>query len=201
MDASKNQTDPRIVRTRLLIKEAFVDLLKEMDIEKMTVSKIAARATISRVTFYLHYRDIPDMLEKMADDMIEDIQQILYSQGEKEYSSNADWLMLTSLLEHFAEHASFYKVTLGSRKTPIFMERLSNELTKMITERIKEKGTAKIGNGNEEIQTDIAMWYGSSALIGTIIAWLRNDLPYTPHFLAKQFYLLAHKLEIDNLLN
>ncbi|MCT2345480.1 TetR/AcrR family transcriptional regulator [Niallia taxi] len=201
MDASKNQTDPRIVRTRLLIKEAFVDLLKEMDIEKMTVSKIAARATISRVTFYLHYRDIPDMLEKMADDMIEDIQQILYSQGEKEYSSNADWLMLTSLLEHFAEHASFYKVTLGSRKTPIFMERLSNELTKMITERIKEKGTAKIGNGNEEIQTDIAMWYGSSALIGTIVAWLRNDMPYSPHFLAKQFYLLAHKLEIDNLLN
>jgi len=201
MDASKNQTDPRIVRTRHLIKEAFVDLLKEMDIEKMTVSKIAARATISRVTFYLHYRDIPDMLEKMADDMIEDIQQILYSQGEKEYSSNADWLMLTSLLEHFAEHASFYKVTLGSRKTPIFMERLSNELTKMITERIKEKGTAKIGNGNEEIQTDIAMWYGSSALIGTIVAWLRNDMPYSPHFLAKQFYLLAHKLEIDNLLS
>ncbi|MDK8641918.1 TetR-like C-terminal domain-containing protein [Niallia taxi] len=201
MDASKNQTDPRIVRTRHLIKEAFVDLLKEMDIEKMTVSKIAARATISRVTFYLHYRDIPDMLEKMADYMIEDIQQILYSQGDKEYSSNADWLVLTSLLEHFAEHSSFYKETLGSRKTPIFMERLSNELTKMITERIKEKGNAKIGNGDEEIQTDIAMWYGSSALIGTIVAWLRNDLPYTPHFLAKQFYLLAHKMEIDNLLN
>lgn len=201
MDASKNQTDPRIVRTRHLIKEAFVDLLKEMDIEKMTVSKIAARATISRVTFYLHYRDIPDMLEKMADYMIEDIQQILYSQGDKEYSSNADWLVLTSFLEHFAEHSSFYKETLGSRKTPIFMERLSNELTKMITERIKEKGNAKIGNGDEEIQTDIAMWYGSSALIGTIVAWLRNDLPYTPHFLAKQFYLLAHKMEIDNLLN
>ncbi|MED4054553.1 TetR-like C-terminal domain-containing protein [Niallia taxi] len=201
MDASKNQTDPRIVRTRHLIKEAFVDLLKEMDIEKMTVSKIAARATISRVTFYLHYRDIPDMLEKMADDMIEDIQQILYARTEKQYSSNADWLVLTSLLEHFAEHSSFYKETLGSRKTPIFMERLSNELTKMITERIKEKGNAKIGNGDEEIQTDIAMWYGSSALIGTIVAWLRNDLPYTPHFLAKQFYLLAHKMEIDNLLN
>lgn len=201
MDASKNQIDPRIVRTRHLIKEAFVDLLKEMDIEKMTVSKIAARATISRVTFYLHYRDIPDMLEKMADDMIEDIQQILYARTEKQYSSNADWLVLTSLLEHFAEHSSFYKETLGSRKTPIFMERLSNELTKMITERIKEKGNAKIGNGDEEIQTDIAMWYGSSALIGTIVAWLRNDLPYTPHFLAKQFYLLAHKMEIDNLLN
>lgn len=200
MDASKNQTDPRIIRTRHLIKEAFVDLLKEMDIEKMTVSKIAARATISRVTFYLHYRDIPDMLEKMADDMIEDIQQILYARTEEQYSSNADWLVLTSLLEHFAEHASFYKETLGSRKTPIFMERLSNELTKMITERIKEKGNAKIGNGDEEIQTDIAMWYGSSALIGTIVAWLRNDLPYTPHFLAKQFYLLAHKMEIDNLL-
>jgi hypothetical protein len=42
----------------------------------------------------------------------------------------------------------------------------------------------------EGIQKDIAIWYGSSALIGTIVSWLRNDMPYTPHFLAKQFSLL-----------
>jgi AcrR family transcriptional regulator len=72
-DNSKPQTDPRIRRTRQLIKDAFVDMLQEMEIEKMSISGIAERATISRVTFYLHYRDIPDMLNKMADEMIEDL--------------------------------------------------------------------------------------------------------------------------------
>lgn len=43
------------------------------------------------------------------------------------------------------------------------------------------------------IPTDITVWYFSSALIGTMIAWLQNDMPYTPVFLAKQFSLLINK--------
>ncbi len=41
------------------------------------------------------------------------------------------------------------------------------------------------------VPIDIVVWYVSSALIGTIIAWLQIEIPYTPHFLAKQFTLLS----------
>lgn len=67
------RTDPRIIRTRQLIRDAFIDLLGEIQLEKITVNRIAERATINRVTFYLHYRDIPELLEKLADDMINEI--------------------------------------------------------------------------------------------------------------------------------
>lgn len=183
-------TDPRIIRTRLLIKDAFVELLQEMDIDKMSVSRIANRATISRVTFYLHYRDIPDMLEKLADEMIEDIQEATNIQEIAVDSvKDADYLKLVRLLEHIAEHADFYKVTLGSRKAPIFTERLLNMLTTTITQRFEDVGDDP-SNDKREVKKEIVIWYGSSALIGTIVAWLKNDMPYTPHFLAKQFYLL-----------
>lgn len=76
-DEKKSPVDPRILRTRQLIRGAFVELLQEMDIEKLSVNKIAERATINRVTFYLHYRDITDMMEKMADEMIEHIERIV----------------------------------------------------------------------------------------------------------------------------
>ncbi|WP_176585866.1 TetR/AcrR family transcriptional regulator [Priestia megaterium] len=187
-------TDPRIIRTRLLIKDAFVELLQEMDIDKMSVSRIANRATISRVTFYLHYRDIPDMLEKLADEMIEDIQEATNIQAIAVDSvKDADYLKLVRLLEHIAEHADFYKVTLGSRKAPIFTERLLNMLTTTITQRFEDVRDDP-SNDKREVKKEIAIWYGSSALIGTIVAWLKNDMPYTPHFLAKQFYLLnAHR--------
>jgi len=187
-------TDPRIIRTRLLIKDAFVELLQKMDIDKMSVSRIANRATISRVTFYLHYRDIPDMLEKLADEMIEDIQQATNIQTiAMDSVKDADYLKLVRLLEHIAEHADFYKVTLGSRKAPIFTERLLNMLTDTITQRFEDVRDDP-SNDKREVKKEIAIWYGSSALIGTIVAWLKNDMPYTPHFLAKQFYLLnAHR--------
>ena len=40
-DHTKLRTDPRILRTRQLLKDAFVDLLQEMDIEKISVNRIA----------------------------------------------------------------------------------------------------------------------------------------------------------------
>ncbi|NGP58015.1 TetR/AcrR family transcriptional regulator [Paenibacillus thiaminolyticus] len=188
---SKHQTDPRIRRTRQLIKDAFVDLLQEMDIEKMSISSIAERATISRVTFYLHYRDIPDMLDKMADEMIEDLQRAMNSNPALPKSpEDKDWLRLVKMLEHIAENAPFYKVILGSRRTHIFTERLLQMFTELITARFENRETASSGS-NAVIQKDIAIWYGSSALIGTIVGWLRNDMPYTPAFLAKQLYLLT----------
>ncbi|MGE7623851.1 TetR-like C-terminal domain-containing protein [Viridibacillus sp. NPDC096237] len=192
MDNTREHTDPRILRTRLLIKEAFVDLLQEMDVGKISVSRIAERATISRVTFYLHYRDISDMLEKIADDMIQDIHRVMTSQTVNEESTeDTNWLTIEQLLNHIAENANFYKVTLASRKAPIFTERLLNMLTELITKRLEDLDSDNIFY-KAGIQKDIAIWYGSSALIGTIVSWLRNDMPYTPHFLAKQFDLLIH---------
>ncbi|MCM3716176.1 TetR-like C-terminal domain-containing protein [Halalkalibacter oceani] len=43
------------------------------------------------------------------------------------------------------------------------------------------------------IQMEVFIWYDSAALIGTIVAWLKNDMPYTPAFLAKQIYLIHNR--------
>ncbi|WP_169082423.1 TetR/AcrR family transcriptional regulator [Paenibacillus sp. PL91] len=190
MDHITPRTDPRILRTRQLLRDAFIELLQEMDIEKISVNRLAERATINRVTFYLHYRDIPDMLEKMADDMNEDIQQVMdNTQPNPNTAGEEDWPMLVNLLEHISQHAKFYKVILATNRTTIFSNRLLKLLAELVTERI-EKRESDSFLSSENIQKDIAIWYGSSALIGTIIAWLRQDMPYTPLYLAKQFSLL-----------
>jgi AcrR family transcriptional regulator len=193
-DNEKKRVDPRILRTRQLIKDAFIDLLQEMEINKITVNRIAERATINRVTFYLHYHDIQDLMEKMAQEMAEDIECIMLSTTTNMKSAEEiDSLKLVNLLEHIAENAKFYKVVLSSTRTPIFTERLLKILTKSITERTEIDALL----ATTDIQRDIAIWHGSSALIGTIVAWLRKDLPYTPQFLAKQMYMLFH-LSKDN---
>nr|WP_311625572.1 hypothetical protein [Peribacillus simplex] len=43
MEKKKLHTDPRILRTRQLIKDAFVELLEEMDVQKITVNRLAER--------------------------------------------------------------------------------------------------------------------------------------------------------------
>lgn len=191
MDDRSTRTDPRILRTRQALKDAFVELLEEMDVQKITVNRIAERSTIHRVTFYLHYRDIPDMMDKMAEEMGEEMQRILHEGMTSDPASASDEdSTLVKLLEHIADNAKFYKVVLATKRIPIFTERLLKLLSGVIKERMERKvSDAYFSKTN--IQKDIAMWYGSSALIGVIVSWLRNDMPYTPRFLAKQFTLLS----------
>ncbi|WP_415782960.1 TetR/AcrR family transcriptional regulator, partial [Bacillus manliponensis] len=57
------KTDLRIVRTRKLIKEAFLDLIQTKGYESITIQNIADSALINRATFYLHYKDKQDLLD------------------------------------------------------------------------------------------------------------------------------------------
>ncbi|WP_427127343.1 TetR-like C-terminal domain-containing protein (plasmid) [Priestia megaterium] len=193
MTKKKSHTDPRILRTRQLIKEAFVELLEEMDFQKITVNRLAERATINRVTFYLHYRDIPDMLEKMANDMIDDISTIFNNASINQISSDEiSWKIIEDLLEYIAENSKLYKSLLASKRVTIFRDRLTLFLRESIVTKIEEKGKSS-HILTEVVKEDILIWYETSALIGTIISWLHNDMPYTPSFLAQQFALLHHR--------
>ncbi|MGO4180709.1 TetR/AcrR family transcriptional regulator [Paenibacillus sp. TAF43_2] len=185
MSTTTPRMDPRVLRTRQLIRDAFVDLLQETDLEKITVNRIAERATINRVTFYLHYRDIPEMLERLSDDMINEIHTILHDIRNQPRSTDLDWSILLKVLEHIAENSKFYKVLLASQRIPIFTDKLSNLIVDLITSR-REYQNNSSSKPAVIISKDIAIWYGSSAFIGTIVCWLRNDMPYTPLFLAKQ---------------
>ena len=65
------QEDPRIVRTRSLIIEAFLELVQEKDFEAISVKDITERATINRATFYRHFPDKYLLLEHILDQMME----------------------------------------------------------------------------------------------------------------------------------
>ncbi|MNN80593.1 hypothetical protein D3C81_1973420 [compost metagenome] len=112
--------------------------------------------------------------------------------GNSEPGEHEDWPVLENLLKYIAANARFYKTVLASRRSSIFSDRLFNLIADLIAARV-EKREVSVSHSNVTIQKDIAVWYGSAALIGTIIAWLRNDMPYTPSYLARQITSLRSK--------
>jgi AcrR family transcriptional regulator len=50
-------TDPRILRSRRMLKDALARLLMKKEFEDVSVQEIADEATLNRATFYLHYSD------------------------------------------------------------------------------------------------------------------------------------------------
>lgn len=55
--------DPRILRTRLLLQNALVQLLKRKSFDEISVQDLTAEATLNRATFYAHYDDKFALLE------------------------------------------------------------------------------------------------------------------------------------------
>lgn len=64
--------DLRVARTKAAIREAFVEMLGEMDLSRITVKALTDRARINRKTFYLHYETIDALVAELLDELCDD---------------------------------------------------------------------------------------------------------------------------------
>ena len=60
---STTKVDPRIIRTKKLLVEAFQEVSREKRMSQITVKDITERATVNRATFYAHFTDKYDILD------------------------------------------------------------------------------------------------------------------------------------------
>lgn len=63
-------TDPRILRTRQLIMDSFVTLSAKKEFKDITIKDITTEAQINRSTFYYHFEDIYDLLDKALTEVL-----------------------------------------------------------------------------------------------------------------------------------
>ncbi len=63
--------DLRIQRTRKCIIDAFMEIRKKKDLEKITVKEIADLALINKATFYNHFDSVFDLSEQLENEAID----------------------------------------------------------------------------------------------------------------------------------
>ncbi len=87
------------LRSKKLIRQAFISLLKEKKLEQITVVEISERADISRNTFYAHYYDVYAVLEEYRSEMMQKLIGMLGSEPEEQ--SKEDYM------PHFRQIANY----------------------------------------------------------------------------------------------
>jgi len=73
--------DKRILRSRVLINQALLDILKVKNFPDITVSEIAKRANIDRKTFYAHYNSTNDVMKVLEDKLSIEMTKIFVQPG------------------------------------------------------------------------------------------------------------------------
>jgi AcrR family transcriptional regulator len=63
-----NQADLRVVRSKKMIKEAFLELIAEKGYKNVTIKDIAERAMVNRKTFYNRYESIDALFHEILNE-------------------------------------------------------------------------------------------------------------------------------------
>lgn len=69
--------DTRIKRTRRLLKEGLTQLILQKSIKKISVRELADLVEINRGTFYLHYKDVYDLVDQIENELCIQFEQEL----------------------------------------------------------------------------------------------------------------------------
>lgn len=67
---TRKMEDRRTLRTKRAIREAFIKLSSKKDINRITVSELSELADIGRGTFYLHYKDVFDLMGTLENEAL-----------------------------------------------------------------------------------------------------------------------------------
>lgn len=119
---SKNDYRTRV--TKMLIREAFMALLKEKPIQNITVKELCTEAGINRGTFYAHYTDIYDLLEKVEDEMTKDFRNALEPLLSVKEQELTPLNITTEVFQCLKDNVDICTVTLGPYGDKEFAARL-----------------------------------------------------------------------------
>ena len=163
-----NQDDPRVLRTRQLIKEAFSILLQKKGFDAITIKDIAQKAAINRATFYAHYEDKYALLEEIIEQAFHKMfpKQVMYAQEFTDEICNQLILMTYNYI------VTFYNTCRMDSKSiaTIVDEKIRNMLKQMI-ESIFLKGNTFRIEDNLNIKIISAMT--CSAISGGAYSWFK----------------------------
>lgn len=101
------------VRSRKMIRQAFFELLKEKNFEKITVTDIVKRADVNRSTFYAHYPDVMGVVEEIQEEILEYTQNFMDHIDFKDFYENPK-PYLQNIVKLVSENNELYRLLMTS---------------------------------------------------------------------------------------
>jgi hypothetical protein len=179
--------DRRTRRTRQLLREAFLSLLKEKRFEDISVQDIIERADVARSTFYVHYVDKQDLLVGKWGVFASNLghQAEVMSHQEEE---NRSLLQPRGWFQHIQVQRHILKIIAKDSAMALAMKTLREILHKDVQIRIQNYLPVK---ESDSIPSSLIVDYLVDSLMTLLTWWVKHDMPYSPQRMDEIFQRLV----------
>ena len=159
--------DRRVKYTKKVIMDTFISLLEEKEIKKITVSELCNIADINRATFYRYYLDIYDLYDKIQDEFVSELKEIIINNHNNYISTS---LLVKSILDALLREKKLSKIIFNKKNNLLFMDDILDICYNYCRDTWLEKNPHL-----KEKDIEYASVYFFNASLGIINFWIEND--------------------------
>ncbi len=184
----EKKEDRRIMRTRMVLHQALIELILEKRYDKITVQDIIDRADVGRSTFYDHFLDKEDLLMQgfvlFSDELGSHLETAEHGDGEE-----AEHVIHSLVFfRHAGAHHELYKAMLEGGGADVLMEAGRRHLMHNIEDHLSE-----VFDGEETAVMPIPVItnFLAGAMLSVLMWWLEEERPFSPEEINGMFQQLA----------
>lgn len=163
------QTDKRIIKTRTSIKNALMELAQTLDISRISVSELAAKALINRSTFYLHYTDVQSVATDIENEIAERIATYIENFS-VDNIYNSTLCLFRTLTKRLDENEAMKKYIIYSTNS----DDVISKVKEIFAEKTKQSILDAFNNVSEN-DIKYPLIFAVSGVIDCYIKWVRED--------------------------
>ncbi|MEK5233789.1 TetR/AcrR family transcriptional regulator C-terminal domain-containing protein [Lysinibacillus sp. FSL K6-0232] len=175
--------DRRILKSQQAIQSAFLTMLIHEGFDDITVKNISEKANIGRKTFYLHYIDKYDLLDKIVDNHLKCLREICDAKKDKGFiEGTIIWF------SYFQQHKLFFAALFRSESTLSFRKKLLTFIMGEIDKKL-DSNTAL----NEQIDRYMILKFLGTAVMGVLESYTLDEIDDDIEAIARQVGILVKR--------
>lgn len=182
----EKKVDRRVIKTRRQLKKGLAALMKEKSVNQITVKELVEEVDINRSSFYLHFKDIQDLLREIEENMEAQIKRAIEEHPIVSGNENA-FYFIEDMFRVLDEEREISKALIGPNGDMGFIHRIE----RIIKEN--SRGTLeKMFPGKKE---DLKYFYAFclSGCLGLVKVWLNEGEEKSPEEMAQMtFNMIAN---------
>jgi AcrR family transcriptional regulator len=188
MQNKKIKLDPRVRRTRKMLRNALEELIINKPYSEILIQDITNQADLDRTTFYLHFKEKQDLLLYTIDEIFVEIMEGIppMSSFTENFQVENPPLWLIKLFDAIAARKEFFKHALSSQGVAVLFTHMIEYMASQIAIRISQM---KRNSKSNLVPESFVVNYLAGSYLGVILWWVKNNLPCSPEEAA---YYLMH---------
>ncbi|MBB6634798.1 TetR-like C-terminal domain-containing protein [Cohnella thailandensis] len=185
-----NENDLRVIKTKKALHEALLALLKTKPLEAISVSALCSKASITRGTFYLHYKDVGAVFDEHLNSLLLDLEDSYmepYRHGTLDLPRQLDPSTIR-IFHHVKKYQKFYEIVFDKKSSLSYYYSLLEKIKRLMSDTLKE---------HVQLDRDPSMLisYQANAIMGLLIQWYEEGFERTPEAMNDE---LTYYIKLQN---